>query len=160
MDFDTSIKCISLSILLSSLYFFFRYLVIVHPLRSRNFNTKSRAVRIISVVWLMPFLILAPYFLPHQVYNYYAYSDYGVIRRALCTEILHKVVSENFAKAYAMLLLLVLYFIPVMVLCFTCGSIALRLLGVTDEQTIIKSSLRKEEAGRRKVGIVCFNPPM
>lgn len=99
----------------------------------------------------MPFLILAPYFLPQKVFAYYAYSEYGVIRRELCTENLIKIISPAFAYAYAMLLLLVLYFIPVMVLCFTCGSIALRLLGVTDEQTIIKSSLRKEEAGRRKV---------
>ena len=129
----------------------YRYLVIVHPLRSRNFNTKSRAIRVISIVWIVPFVILAPYFLPHNVYSYYMYSDYGVIRRDMCVEDIPTLIHPNFAKFYAMLLLLVLYFIPTLVLCFTCGSIALRLLGFTDQQSIIKSSLRKEEAGRRKV---------
>ena len=131
-----------------------RYLVIIHPLRSRSFNTRARASRNVAAIWLVPFLVLAPYFYPHLTSNYRMKSELGEIRRTIC----HSDLPHEFQKWYALIQFAVLLLVPVGLLCFTCFSIARRLFRLTEDEKMLKTSLRKEEASRRKVNTGYCDP--
>ncbi|XP_022086054.1 somatostatin receptor type 2-like [Acanthaster planci] len=141
-----------------------RYLVILHPLRSHSFNTRSRASRNVAAIWAVPFLVLAGYFYPHQTMKYRMTSELGVIRRTTCQSQL----PHEIQQWYTVFQFTVLLVWPVGLLCFTCFSIARRLFRLTEDEKMLKTSLRKEEASRRKVAkmvlvvvfafVVCWAP--
>ncbi|XP_071496161.1 uncharacterized protein [Diadema antillarum] len=138
-----------------------RYLVIIHPLKARSFNTRSRALRTIGIIWFAPFVLLSPYFYPYQTLRYYFHSNMGTIRRLVCTDRFSDF-GKVFGICYNLFLFGILFVIPVFLLGFSCGSIAKRLMSLTEDEKMLKNSVRKEEASRRKVAkmvlvvVLCF----
>ncbi|XP_041469679.1 substance-P receptor-like [Lytechinus variegatus] len=138
-----------------------RYLVIIHPLKARSFNTRSRALRTIVIIWLAPLVILSPYFYPYEVLRYHFQSEMGLIRRGICSDRFFDI-SPAFSKAYNLFLFGVLFLVPVILLGFTCGSISKRLMSLNEDEKMLKNSVRKEDASRRKVAkmvlivVLCF----
>ena len=98
-----------------------------------------------------PFVILAPYFYPYHVLHYYFQSEMGVIRRRICTDRFIDIGGPAFSMAYNVFLFGVLFLVPVILLGFTCGSIAKRLMSLTEDEKMLKNSVRKEDASRKKV---------
>ena len=127
-----------------------RYLVIISPLKARSFNTRSRALRIIAVIWTAPLVVLSPYFYPSVVEAYHFESDMGAINRVICAEGL-VYITPVFTSAYHLFLFGILFVVPVVLLSFSCGSIARRLLSLTEDEKMLKDSVRKEDVSRRKV---------
>lgn len=127
-----------------------RYLVIVHPLKSRYFNTRARAMRNLIIIWILPFFVFSPYFYPFDAHTYYFCSEYGSIKRVICQ---HKLIlkAPKLDTFYRFFQLVVIFLIPVGLLCFTCGGIAWRLLYYNEDDKMLKNSVKKEEKGRRKV---------
>ena len=127
--------------------------MIISPLKARSFNTRSRAIRIVAVIWTAPLVVLSPYFYPSQVEAYHFESEMGAINRVICAEGF-AYVNEVFSSAYRLFLFGILFVVPVVLLAFSCGSIARRLLSLTEDEKMLKDSVRKEDVSRRKVRLI------
>ncbi|XP_077869624.1 cholecystokinin receptor type A-like, partial [Saccoglossus kowalevskii] len=129
-----------------------RYLAIMHPLKARSFGTKSRARKIIIAIWTIGCLLMAPFLYPSCLYFYTLESDYGSIYRIICTTQFHDF-GTVFVKGWHIFLMLILYFVPLTVLCLTYGIMAARLLRMTKNDKMVHAKdfqRSKQSKSRRK----------
>jgi len=123
-----------------------RYFAIVHPLKSRMHQSKSRTYRIIVAVWLIPCLASIPFLYPDtEASENTLQSTYGTISRLTCFINF----DPDFRRGYYTFLFLFFYLIPLVFIAWTCFCIAQSLL----KNTVLyrQGSLRRQEVNRRKV---------
>lgn len=125
--------------------FIFRYMAVLYPLESRMQQTKSRAKKIILVVWFIPCCVASPFLYPSEAFANTLQSDYGVIRRLTCFISL----PETFRRGYYTFLFVFIYLLPLSFIAGTCFQVARCLL--KDIPVHRQGSIRRQEANRRKV---------
>ncbi|XP_028906534.1 gastrin/cholecystokinin type B receptor [Ornithorhynchus anatinus] len=91
-----------------------RYSAICRPLQARVWQTRSHAIRVIAATWLLAALLMLPY----PIYS--AIRPFGP-RVLQCS---HMWPSTRFKQAWAVLLLLLLFFIPGVVMAVAYGLIS------------------------------------
>ncbi|GAB6031700.1 hypothetical protein CHUAL_009452 [Chamberlinius hualienensis] len=123
-----------------------RYFAIVYPLESRTNHSKSRAKKILLLVWTTPCAVAGPFLYPAQAISNILQSEYGTIHRLTCFDRF----SNEFRQGYYIFLF---FFIYLLSLCFITGTclciicVLLRDIATFNRQ----GSLRRQESNRRKV---------
>ena len=125
-----------------------RYLAIVHPLEARIQQSKSRTVKILVLVWLLPCVGAIPFLHPSEAVSHTLSSDYGTIERLTCFTNF----NPSFRKYYFTFLFVFFYVLPLSFITWTCTKIMRCLLKTT--VTYREGSLRRQDANRRKVRTV------
>lgn len=126
----------------------FRYFAIVHPFESRIQQSKSRTLKILVGVWLLPCIGASPYLMPAEARVTSLSSEYGTIKRLHC----FLIVGKGFRTAYFSLLFVFFYLIPLIFIAWTCLRITQCLL--KNNVLCRESSLRRQDAGRKKVRLL------
>ncbi|XP_054718994.1 QRFP-like peptide receptor [Uloborus diversus] len=122
-----------------------RYMAVIHPLESRMQQTKSRAKRILLVVWFLPCVVAIPFLYPSQAFSNTLQSDFGTISRLTCFISL----PEEIRRAYYTFLFVFIYLMPLSFIGGTCCQVARCLL--KDIPAHRQGSIRRQETNRRKV---------
>lgn len=91
-----------------------RYFAICRPLHSRRWQTLSHSYKTIAFCWLSAFIVC----IPQAVFNKYRELPMG---NARCLEIWP---SDEWHKAYSVLLDLILLLVPILIMALSYGSIA------------------------------------
>lgn len=123
-----------------------RYFAIVYPLESRTNHSKSRAKKILLIVWITPCAVAGPFLYPAKALDNILQSEYGTIHRLTCFDTF----SDEFRQGYFIFLF---FFIYLLSLCFITGTcfciicVLLRDIATFNRQ----GSLRRQESNRRKV---------
>ncbi|XP_025016073.1 probable G-protein coupled receptor tkr-1 isoform X2 [Tetranychus urticae] len=121
------------------------YFAVVHPLRSRVHQSKSRTIKILHGVWYIPLVAAGPFLMPSKAYPNRLTSPLGTIERLTCFVNF----SPAFRAKYYTCLFIFFYLIPLLFIGWTCFQIARCLI----KQTILQREglLRRQEVNRRKV---------
>ncbi|XP_017560170.1 cholecystokinin receptor [Pygocentrus nattereri] len=96
-----------------------RYSAICNPLKSRAWQTRSHAYKVIAVTWVLSFLIMTPYPIVSTLVNYTKPNN--TITRHMCR---HDWPKDQVQQAWCILLLLILFFIPGVVMITAYGLIS------------------------------------
>ena len=103
----------------------FRYYAIMHPLRARNVHTSKRAVLILSLFWILAFILLLPQVFIQRIEPLLLIQPDQPIRMAnVCVEYFYKPIYNIF---YTLFFYFVLYLGPVFIMSVTYGIIARKL---------------------------------
>lgn len=119
-----------------------RYFAILYPLRMKM--TKSQALVVIVVVWIVALSIAVPIAIVARVHKYVDY----VTAPKFCVEIWY---NDSAKFSYSISLMMLQYFIPLVLLAFTYGRIVVALCVKTPGEA---ASIRDKRlaASKRKVG--------
>ncbi|XP_019379298.1 PREDICTED: gastrin/cholecystokinin type B receptor [Gavialis gangeticus] len=119
-----------------------RYSAICNPLQSRAWQTRSHAARVIASTWLLSALLMLPY----AVFS--TTVPLAQPPRPPVYQCLHSWPSQHFRKAWYLVLLLVLFFIPGVVMAVAYGLISRELYhGIRFEM-----DMKREAGGGRSSG--------
>ncbi|KAF5903871.1 cholecystokinin receptor type A [Clarias magur] len=95
-----------------------RYSAICNPLKSRAWQTRSHAYRVIAMTWVLSFLIMTPYPIFSSLVSY---SKPNNITIHMCR---HDWPKDQMKQAWCILLLLILFVIPGVVMIIAYGLIS------------------------------------
>ncbi|XP_072541285.1 cholecystokinin receptor isoform X2 [Salminus brasiliensis] len=96
-----------------------RYSAICNPLKSRAWQTRSHAYKVIAVTWVVSFLIMTPYPIVSTLVNYTKPNN--TVTRHMCR---HDWPRDQVQQAWCILLLFILFFIPGVVMITAYGLIS------------------------------------
>lgn len=120
-----------------------RYFAVVHPLRPKM--TKRQAFIVISLIWLLSFVIPLPTAITARVHQYINDSNAPYF----CEEMWENVTAQS---AYNIMILVFQYFIPLVILIFTYGRMILVLwIKKTPGEAVSERDQRMSKS-KKKVG--------
>ncbi len=138
-----------------SFFIFSRFYAIRYPLEARSIHTIKRATILITVFWLVSFLLLLPQLFIQRTEPLLDFSPNGTLRGVV------EICAEYFLQpwmriAYTLFFYLLLYLMPVMVMFVTYGRIASTLWWRQPIGETSASSRDHERRIKEKKRIVCM----
>ncbi|ELU06228.1 hypothetical protein CAPTEDRAFT_23754, partial [Capitella teleta] len=126
-----------------------RYYAIVYPLKAKIISGKSRTRCIIAFTWVIAIVLAVP-FLYCKSYAFNIHSQYGTVRRHICTDRFDDIGSGQFRKWFFIFLFLMMYIVPSIIIMYTCVHMTICLLRPVETEDG-GNSLRRLEENKRKV---------
>jgi leucokinin receptor len=134
--------------------FLFRFYAIVYPLKAKIISGKSRTRCIIAFTWIIALVLATPY-LYCKSYAFNIESEYGTVRRQICTDRFDEIGSGHFRKGFFIFLFIFMYILPSAIIMYTCVHMTICLLRTVETEEG-GNSLRRLEESKRKVWQLVF----